>query len=105
MPFQNVPDIVTASLCLYSLCILENDDFDMDWTRSAGEELQREANMVLNRMHKRDRFMLLESSLKEMKELQNQHSRQHSLNPKRKKKWTIKSILKKVKQTNKDKRK
>ena len=39
MPLQNVPDIVTASLCLYNLCILENDDFDMDWARSAKEEL------------------------------------------------------------------
>ena len=75
MPFQNVPDIVTASLCLLNLCILENDDFDMDWARSAEEELQREENMALGRMHERDRFMSLESSLKEMKELQNQHSR------------------------------
>ena len=75
MPLQNVPDIVTASLCLHNLCILENDDFDMDWARSAEEELQREANMALGRMHERDRFMSLECSLKEMKELQNQYSR------------------------------
>ena len=88
MPLQNVPDIVTASLCLRNLCILENDDFDMDWARSVEEELQREAtnrsykeklqreaNMALGRMHERDRFMSLESLLKEMKELQNQHSR------------------------------
>ena len=52
-----------------------DDDFDMDLVRSAEEELQREANMALGRMHERDRFMSLESSLKEMKELQNQHSR------------------------------
>ena len=75
MSLQNVPDIITASLCLHNLCILENDDFDMDWARSAEEELQREANMTLGRMHERDRFMSLESLLKEMKELQNQHSR------------------------------
>ena len=31
--------------------------------------------MALGRMHERNRFMSLESSLKEMKELQNQHSR------------------------------
>ena len=75
MPLQNVPDIVTATLCLYNLCILENDDFDMDWAKSAEEKLQREASMALGRMHERDRFMSLESSLKEMRELQNQHSR------------------------------
>ena len=74
-PLQNMSDIVTTSLCLHNLCILENDDFDMNWARSAEEELQREANMTLGRMHERDRFMSLKSSLKEMKELQNQHSR------------------------------
>ena len=31
--------------------------------------------MALSRIYERDRFMSLESSLKEMKELQNQHSR------------------------------
>ena len=30
MLLQNVPNIITASLCLHNLCILENDDFDMD---------------------------------------------------------------------------
>ena len=72
---QNVPDTVSASLYLHNLCILENDDFDMDWARNAQEELQRETNMALGRMHEWDRFMSLDSSLKEMKELQNQHSR------------------------------
>ena len=70
-----MPNIVTASLYLYNLRILENDAFDMDWTKSAKEELQREANMTLGRMYERDRFMSLELSLKEMKELQNQYSR------------------------------
>ena len=73
MPLQNVLDIVTTSLCLHNLCILENDEFDMNWARSAEEELQREANIALDRMHERDRFMSLELSLKKMKELQNQH--------------------------------
>ena len=55
--------------------MLENDDFDMDWARSAEEELQREANMAFGLMHERNKFMSLESSLEEMKELQNQHSK------------------------------
>ena len=75
LPLQNMPNIVTTSLCLHNLCTLENDGFGMDWTRNVEEELQREANMALGRMHEKDRFMSLESSLKEIKELQNQHSR------------------------------
>jgi len=30
MPLRNVLDIVTASLCLHNLCILENDEFSME---------------------------------------------------------------------------
>ena len=71
MPFQNMGGIVTTSICLYNLCILESDNFDMDRARSAEEELQRKAYMALDRMHERDRFMSLESLLKEMRKFQN----------------------------------
>ena len=47
----------------------------MDWARSAKEELQRKANMALGGLHERDRFMLLKSLLKKMRESQNQHSK------------------------------
>ena len=33
MSFWNVSDIVNASLCLHNLCILENDEFDMNWAK------------------------------------------------------------------------
>jgi len=39
MPLQNVLDIVTASLCLYNLCIVENDKFSMDWAKEAKKEM------------------------------------------------------------------
>ena len=70
-----MPNIITTSLYLYNLCILENDDFEMDWARSVEEELHREESMALSRMYERKRFISLESSLKEIKELQNQHLR------------------------------
>jgi hypothetical protein len=30
MPLWNLPDIVSACLCLHNLCVLEVDEFDMD---------------------------------------------------------------------------
>ena len=70
MPLSNVPDIVTASLCLHNLCILENDEFCMDWAKDAERELQAEANISLGNMQQTDMFHALESSLREMRELQ-----------------------------------
>jgi len=57
MPLRNLPDIVTASLCLHNLCILENDEFSMDWAKEAEKELQIEANLSLGRMHKKTCFL------------------------------------------------
>ena len=53
MPLQNVLNIITTSLSLYNLCILESNDFDMDWAWSAKKELQRKVNMALSRMHEK----------------------------------------------------
>jgi len=44
MPLQNMLDIVTISLCLHDMCILENDEFSMDWAKEVEKELQVEAN-------------------------------------------------------------
>jgi len=39
MPLRNVLDIVTMFLCFHNLCILENDEFSMDWAKEAEKEL------------------------------------------------------------------
>ncbi len=70
IPLRNLPDIVTATLCLHNMCILENDKFDMDWAKVAEKELQDEANKKLGNFQVRDMFHVLESSLREMRELQ-----------------------------------
>ena len=51
MPFQNILDIITTSLCPHNVYILESNEFDMNWTRSVEKELQREVNMALGRLH------------------------------------------------------
>jgi len=70
MPLQNKPDIITVSLCLYNLYILENDEFSMDWAKEVEKELQVEANMTLEKMQKKNMFHSLELSLQEVRELQ-----------------------------------
>jgi len=42
----------------------------MEWVKEAEKELQAEANMALGNMHETDMFHSLESSLREIKDLQ-----------------------------------
>jgi len=70
MPLWNVLDIVTTSLCLHNLCILENDEFSMEWTKKAKKKLHVEVNIALGKMQETDMFYFLKSSLREMRDLQ-----------------------------------
>lgn len=44
MSLKYLLDLVTASLCLYNLCITHGDAFDMDQTKEAEEMMQNEIN-------------------------------------------------------------
>lgn len=70
MPLRTVPDIVTAALCLHNLCIMQNDEFNMEWALDAKKELQEEAKRSLGNLQHIDMFKVLEESLREMRELQ-----------------------------------
>ena len=35
MLLRNIPNIVTTYLCLYNLCIIHDDKFDLNWAKSA----------------------------------------------------------------------
>ena len=39
MPLRNLPDIVTACLCHHNLCIIEDDEFSIDWAKKAENKL------------------------------------------------------------------
>ena len=43
-------DINTACLCLHNLCILDDDEFFMDWIEEVEKELQAKANISLGKM-------------------------------------------------------
>ena len=70
MPLRNVLDIVTASFCLHNLCIIQKDEFNMEWAVDAEKDLQEEANMSFGNLQNIDMFKVLEASLREMRELQ-----------------------------------
>ena len=50
MPLWNVLDIVTATLCLHNLCIIQKDEFNMEWVINAEKDLQEEANRSLGNL-------------------------------------------------------
>ena len=70
MPLRNVPDIVTASLSLHNLCIIQKDEFNMEWAVDVEKDLQEETNMSFGNLQNIDMFKVLEASLREMRELQ-----------------------------------
>jgi hypothetical protein len=106
MPLCHVPDIVTACICLHNLCILENDEFDMDWAREAEIEMSNEANRWLGDLQNCNMFNILETSLKEMRALQgsNTNVEENIYILKKKKKEEREMTMKKGKQRKKDKR-
>ena len=70
MPLWNVPDIVTVVLCLHNLCIIEKDEFNMEWAVDAEKDLQDNVNRSLGNLQNIDMFKALETSLREIRELQ-----------------------------------
>ena len=50
MPLRNVPDIVTASLCLHNLYIIKKDEFNMEWAVDIENDLQEETNRSLGNL-------------------------------------------------------
>ena len=41
MQLRSIPGMVTACLCLHNLCLIHVEEFDMNWARSAEEELKK----------------------------------------------------------------
>ena len=66
MPFRNVSDIVTATL----LCIIQKDEFNMEWAVDTYKDLQEKTNRSLGNLHNIDMFKALEASLRKMRKLQ-----------------------------------
>ena len=74
MLLRNVPDIVTASLCLHNLCIIQKDEFNIEWVVDAKKNLQEETNRFSRNLQNINMFKVLEVSLREMRVL-------HKVNP------------------------
>ena len=74
MLLRNVPDIVTASLCLHNLYIIQKDEFNIEWAVDAKKDLQEEANRFSRNLQNINMFKVLEVSLREMRVL-------HKVNP------------------------
>ena len=72
MPLWNIPDIVTAYLCLHNLCIIYGKEFDFDWARMAEEGMKKTQAESFGDLKNTDRFYALEASILEMRNIQKQ---------------------------------
>ena len=67
---ENVPDIVTACICLHNLCLIHIDGFDMQWVKQAEEDMKRIRIEVFDKLHNNDMFHIAETSISQMQALQ-----------------------------------
>ena len=47
MSLRNIPVMVTACICLHNLCLIDADEFDMNWARNVEEELKKKSLQTL----------------------------------------------------------
>jgi hypothetical protein len=69
MPLRTIPDIVTTCLCLHNLCIIHGDEFDMNWTKSAEEDMKKTSSKSFGDLRNTDMFHVLEVGIVEMKKV------------------------------------
>ena len=67
MPLRNVPDIVTTTLCLHNLYIIQKDTFNMKWAVDVKKHLQKNTNRYLGNLQNIDMFKTLEASLRKIR--------------------------------------
>jgi hypothetical protein len=70
MPLRSIPDMVTACLCLHNLCLIYADEFDINWARSAEEELKKTSLQNFGDFRDVDLFHVLESGISKMRNIQ-----------------------------------
>jgi len=70
MPLRNIPDMVTACLCLHNLCVIHADEFDMNWAKSVEEDLKKTSLQYFCDFRDMDMFYVLESGISEMRNIQ-----------------------------------
>ncbi len=44
IPYHHMLDLLTSCICLYNMCIINLDGFDMDWDLKVLRKIQLEAN-------------------------------------------------------------
>ena len=47
VPLRHMPDLVTACICLYNLCIIHANDFDIEWAKVAEWDKKRRHIQIL----------------------------------------------------------
>jgi hypothetical protein len=70
LPLHNVPDVVTACICLHNFCLIHTDGFDMRWAKQAEEEMEQTRFGIFGKLHNIDMFHIAETSIKQMQSLQ-----------------------------------
>ena len=69
MPLRHVPNLVTACIRLYNLCIIHKDKFDLDWAKEGERLMQRESLEQIGQLEKPNIFMAVVEAAEKMHHL------------------------------------
>ena len=70
MWLHSIPDKITARLCLYNLCLIHADEFDINRTINVEKELKKTYLQNFGDFRDVDLFYMLESGISEMMNIQ-----------------------------------
>jgi hypothetical protein len=57
VPLQIILDIVTTCLCLHNLCIIHGEEFDLNWAKSAKENMKKTSSKSFSDLRNAIYFM------------------------------------------------
>ena len=70
VPLVNIPDLVSACICLHNLCIIHGDGFNMRWAQEAHTDLRNSTNQnfgnLQNAQHDASTLLIARESMKQM---------------------------------------
>ena len=70
MSLHSIPGKITARLCLYNLCLIHADEFDINRTINVEKELKKTYLQNFGDFRDVDLFYMLESGISEMMNIQ-----------------------------------
>lgn len=69
MPLKHVSNLVTTYICLHNLCIIYEDEFDMQWAKKTNKIIKTERNATFGQLKIVDIFHFAIEGIAKVREI------------------------------------